>query len=172
MSYTEQFVIINNLQPGDAILLKKKFMGMLNHFAVYLGRDRYTNKPLFAANYTKGVEILEEGLVLQFLQTLEPEKIERFYGTNQERMEAVKRAIQMRGRPYDLITNNCEHYKNYVQRGERYSKQVDDFGKTAMVEGGLAAIAGAATNNNKAVGWGLFALALGAIAAGSANNDK
>ena len=77
MSQSEHFVIANNLQPADAILLNKKFMGMLDHYAVYLGRHPETNKPVIAANYTSGVQILTPVDVDSFLEKLVPSKIER-----------------------------------------------------------------------------------------------
>ena|ERR1700741_1946816 len=173
MSYTEQFVIQNNLQPADAILLKKKFMGMLDHFAVYIGRDMYTNQPLFAANYLEGVQILKNHEVNHFLSTLVPEKIERFSGTQVQRKQAVDRAIKMVGKAtYNLITNNCEHYKNFVQFGKKYSAQVDVAGRVTAITGGVAVVAGLATKNPKVAGWGLFALVLGALAIGLANQGE
>lgn len=173
MSTIEHFVISNNLQPADAILLNKKFFGMLDHFAVYLGRHSQTNTPLFAANYTKGVQILTPVEVSEFLEKLVPSKIERFYGTIQQRREAVNRALTMVGKTsYNLIFNNCEHYKNIVQFNKKYSGQVDAVGKTAMVAGGVTAIVGAIKGNDKALGWGILALALGAIAVGAANQDE
>lgn len=172
MSQSEHFVIANNLQPADAILLNKKFMGMLDHFAVYLGRHPETNHPIFAANYTSGVQILEPVHVDSFLEKLVPSKIERFYGTVPQRRDAVTRALTMVGKTsYNLIFNNCEHYKNFVQFNKKYSSQVDNAGQTAMIAGGVAALAGAASGNGKAVGWGLLFLALGALAVGAANQD-
>jgi hypothetical protein len=165
MSYAEQFVVANNLRSADAIMLKKKFFGMFDHFAVYLGRESGTNRPIFAANYTQGVQIIKDEEANTFLQTLEPEKVDRFNGTPQQRDAAVQRALSKTGeKSYNLILNNCEHYKNFVQYGRRYSPQVDNAGNALMVTGGIAAIAGAAEGNDKAVGWGLFAFALGAIA--------
>lgn len=173
MSTAEQFVIANNLQPADAILLNKKFMGMLDHFAVYLGRHPQTNKPMFAANYTNGVQILEPVDVDSFLVKLVPSKIERFYGTMYQRKAAINRALTMVGKTsYNLIFNNCEHYKNFVQFNKKYSPQVDTAGKTAMIGGGIALLAGAASGNGKAMGWGLLFLALGALAVGAANQDE
>lgn len=173
MSHAENFVIVNNLQPADAILLNKKFMGMLDHFAVYLGRHPQTNKPLFAANYTSGVQILTPVDADTFLEKLIPSKIERFYGSTHQRREAINRALTMVGKTsYNLIFNNCEHYKNFVQFNKKYSPQVDAAGKTAMLGGGLAVLAGAASGNGKAVGWGLLFLALGALAVGAANQDE
>ena len=172
MSYAEHFVIANNLQPADAILLKKKFVGMFNHFAVYLGREKYTNKPLFASNSTKGVEIIEGEEVNHFLQTLEPEKIDKFYGTNEQRNEAVKRAFSNKfSKTYNLIFNNCEHYKNFVQFGRKYSRQVDNVSNGLLMCGSAITVTGLATRSTKAVGWGLFALALGAIGKFAADRD-
>lgn len=172
MNYTETFVIQNNLQPADAILLKKKFMGMLDHFAVYIGRDVSTNQPLFAANYLEGVKILRNDEVNKFLNTLIPTKIERFYGTAQQRAQAVERAFKMMGKAaYNLITNNCEHYKNFVHFGKKYSTQVDVAGRVVAITGGVAVVAGLATKNPKVAGWGLFALALGAIAVEAAKQN-
>ena len=173
MSKAEHFVIANNLQPADAILLTKKFMGMLNHYAVYLGRDQWTNKPIFAANYTSGVQYLSPAETEGFLEILVPTRIEKFHGTMHQRNEAINRAISMVGKTtYNLIFNNCEHYKNFVMFNKKYSSQVDTAGKTAMVTGGLAALAGAVSGNGKAVGLGLLFMALGAIAVEAADQDK
>mgnify|MGYP002713199546 CR=1 FL=1 len=173
MSYAEQFVIANSLLPADAILLKKKFAGMFDHFAVYLGRHPQTNEPLFAANYTKGVGIIEPQEANQFLQKLEPEKIERFTGNQEQRRGAIKRAISMKGkRSYHLIFNNCEHYKNFVQFGKKYSKQVDNFGTGALLAGGATAVVGLASKNTKLTIAGLALLALGGIAKSAADHAK
>ncbi|MCH7536028.1 MAG: C40 family peptidase [Bacteroidetes bacterium] len=172
MSYAEQFVLSNNLRPADAILLRKKFMGMFDHFAIYLGRHRHSNKPMFAANYTGGVQILEEHEAAEFLEKLDPEKIERFTGSERARSGAIDRAWQwVNKKGYHLIFNNCEHYKNFVQFGKKYSRQVDVAGKSAMVIGGATAVAGLASRNKKAVLGGLFLLALGGIASAAADRD-
>jgi hypothetical protein len=169
----EYFVVANTLQPGDAILLNKKFFGMLDHFAVYLGRHPQTNKPVFAANYTGGVQLLTPVEIDQFLEKLVPQRIERFHGTIKQRTDAVNRALSMIGKKtYNLIFNNCEHYKNFVQFNKKYSPQVDKAGKVAMVAGGITALAGAAKGNGKVLGWGLLFFALGAIAVGAANQDE
>lgn len=173
MSYAEQFVIANNLRPADVILLRKKFMGMFDHFVVYLGRHAKTNRPVFAANYSGGVQVVKDHEINQFLQKLEPEKVDRFHGTEHQRREAVQRAISMIGKAvYHLIFSNCEHYKNFVQFGRKYSKQVDAAGETAMVAGGVTALAGLASKNGTVAIIGLILLALGGIALSAANQDE
>ena len=148
MSTIEYFVISNELKPADAILLNKKFFGMLDHFAVYLGRDINTNVPVFAANYTKGVQYLTPNELNQFLEELVPSKIERFEGSANQRAEAIKRAKSKIGeKSYHLIFNNCEHYKNFVHFSKKYSSQVENAGNIAMLSGGITAIAGAASGN-------------------------
>jgi Lecithin retinol acyltransferase len=172
MSYVEKFIILNNLQPADAILLNKKFIGMLNHFAVYLGRHPQNNVPIFAANHTNGVQLLYPIDVDSFLEKLEPTKIERFYGSVIERKNAIKRALSRVGdSSYHLIYNNCEHYKNFVQFNQKYSPQVESVGQTLMVGGGIAAIAGLLTGNKNALGWGALSFLLGCIASNAANKE-
>jgi hypothetical protein len=172
MSNIEHFIAINRLEPGDAVLLNKKLFGMLDHFAVYVGRHPHNNVPLFAANYTEGVQLLGPTDVQEFTEKLQPAKIEKFHGSWHQRKEAVKRALSKVGeKSYHLIFNNCEHYKNFVQFNKKYSKQVDNVGKALMIGGGISAIVGAASGNKKALGWGLLAVALGAIAANAADQD-
>ena len=173
MTYTEQFVIQNDLQPADAIVLRKKFFGMFDHFVVFLGYHQTTDKPLFAANYDKGVQLVKEHETDHFLQTLEPERIERFTGTELDRKGAIRRALSELGnKSYNLIWNNCQHYASFVQFGKKYSHQVDAIGKTMIVGGAASALIGAATENKKALGWGLFFLALGALATSAANRNE
>ena len=172
MSYSEQFIIKNRLLPGDAILLRKKLVGMLDHFAVYLGRHPETNEPIFAANNFEGVEVIPTKKADIFLKKLVPEKIERFIGTPQERKSAIKRALSVpKGTKYNLITNNCEHYKNLVQYGRKYSPQVKNAGIGLLAAGGATAITGLASKNKNVALIGAAGLVLGGILAGLADQD-
>jgi len=172
MNHQEHLVTTYQLQPADAVMLRKKFAGMFNHYAVYLGRDSETNQPLFAANYTRGVKIISEKELEEFLEILEPERIERFHGSWQDRLAAVGRAWKWLGKTgYNLIFNNCQHYKNFVQDGEAYSEQVDDIGTGLMIAVGATAIVGALGESKGALGIGLLALALGAVVKSGANQS-
>ena len=52
----EQFIYNNNLKQADAIKLKKKIIGMVDHYVLFLG---YNNgKPVFIANYNKGIRVI------------------------------------------------------------------------------------------------------------------
>lgn len=172
MTYTDSFVTRNNLQPADAIVLKKKFLGMFDHFAVYLGRHPETQKHLFAANYNDGVQLVKQHELDYFLQTLQPDRIEKFNGTPVQRKGAIRRALSKIGeKGYNLIWNNCQHYASFVQYGKKYSPQVDNIGKTLAVGGATAALIGLASKNSKAAGWGALIFALGALAVVAANRD-
>lgn len=130
----QQFIFQNNLQQADVIVLKKKFFGMLDHFAVFLGYDYYTGVPLFAANYTRGTQFISQQELASFLTQLVPERIERFIGNEIQRDQAVKRALSRIGADdYNYFTNNCEHYKNFVQTGMPHSEQSTNFGNGIAV---------------------------------------
>lgn len=157
-----QFIIVNNLQQADAIVLRKKFLGMVDHFAIFLGYRG--NHPVFVANYRDGVKEVSSDEMRQLLQTLEPTTIDRFPGPEHERKFAVGRAISRIGeRAYNYIANNCEHFKNWVHHGENRSKQVNTAGNIALGIGAGTAIAAIATKNPKAGAIAVGLLLLGAI---------
>lgn len=132
-----QFITYYNIRPADSIVMKKKLFGMVDHYVIYLGLSN-DRRHIFVANYTKGVKVIPDQELREFLQILEPTKIDRFIGTENQRAAAVQRAISRIGeRAYSYLTNNCEHFKNYVHYGRHTSKQVDN----AM--GGLALGVGA-----------------------------
>lgn len=138
-----QFINSNKLLQADVIVLKKKFFGMVDHFAVFLGYHRFTGKPLFAANYTRGTKLVSDEELSDFLISLVPERIERFGGTPQQRRQAVERALSRIGsEDYNYFENNCEHYKNFVQTGVAHSPQADNF-KKGIAAGALILILGA-----------------------------
>ena len=132
-----QFVIANNLRPVDAILLRKKLIGMVDHYAIYLGIMK--GRHVFVANYTKGVRVIDDHEMEQFLTRLVPKCIERFNGDERQRQEALQRAISRVGEnKYSLMSNNCEHYKNFVHHGVHRSEQVESFNSGMKTAGGVA----------------------------------
>ena len=128
----DQFVAANNLKPADAILVKKLPTKLLNHYIIYLGFK--WGRHVFMANTFSGVVILNYSNLMKELRTFQPEKIERFVGNEWQRNNAVKRAFSRKDEnSYHLILNNCEHYKNWVQKGSNQSQQVEEFGKVAGI---------------------------------------
>ncbi len=134
-----QFIQKFAIQPADAIIMQKKLLGMVDHYVIYVGVDR-NNDHRFVANYTKGVKVIPNHELAQFLEVLVPSKIDRFPGPYQNRTAAVNRALSRVGeKSYNYLTNNCEHFKNWVHRGEHKSHQVDN--AISGVAIGLGAIA-------------------------------
>lgn len=126
------FVSANNLKPADAILVKKLPTRLLNHYIIYLGYE--WGRHIFMANTFGGIRILNYPDLMRELKTFQPEKIERFVGNHWQREEAVKRAIDRKDEnSYDLILNNCEHFKNWVQKGKHESTQVANVGTAAGI---------------------------------------
>ena len=134
-SQIQRFVRQNQLRPADAVIVKKRGLGILDHYVIYLGE--YKGTPQFIANYTKGVKIIPLRELQNFLSTYAPVKLNRFVGSEQQRKEAIRRAYQRLDEDaYHLILNNCEHYARYVQEGNPRSNQVRNWGLGAL--GGLA----------------------------------
>lgn len=136
-----QFITYYNIKPADAVVMRKKLFGMVDHYVIYLGVSE--QKHVFVANYTKGVKIIPDQELNEFLQILEPTKIDRFPGPDSHRNAAVNRAISRIGeKAYSYVTNNCEHFKNWVHRGEHKSAQVDTAVEGIAIGAGIAVLAG------------------------------
>ena len=157
----KQFVQINQLQQADAIILRKKVLGMVDHYAVFLGfRDR---KPVFVANYRDGVQVKESEMI-NLVAKYEPREIERFSGTESERQAAVNRGLSRLGeRAYNYVANNCEHFKNWVHHGEHRSEQVKGASKAVATVGAIGVVGALATKNPKLGAWAAGLLLLGAV---------
>lgn len=159
---TSQFIQTNNLKQADAIVLRKKLLGMVDHYAIFLGYRG--NHPIFVANYRDGVKEVSIIEIGQLLQTLEPTSIDRFFGSETERRQAIQRAMSRIGeKAYNYIANNCEHFKNWVHRGEHRSDQVKAAGNAAVIVGAGTAIIALANKNPKAGAIAVGLLLLGAL---------
>ena len=156
------FIKRNNLKQTDAIVLKKRFLGLADHFVLFMGYRG--NQPVFVANYKDGVQEVPMYELQKYLKVLKPERIERFPGSEDERKFAFKRAISRIGeRAYNYLGNNCGHYKNYVHYGINYSKQVDTAGNVGLTIGAGLGLAGVVSKNPKVALWGTGILLAGLI---------
>lgn len=165
-----QFIKENSLKAVDAIVLRKKFLGMVDHYVIYMGIQN--NNHVFIANYRNGVKVVSNKEVNYYLQSLEPSRIERFEGTRQERVVAFKRATSRIGeRAYNYFSNNCEHFKNWVHYGENFSEQVDIAGDISIGTGAALALTGLATKNSTAALWGAGFFLAGILLKESAEED-
>ncbi len=157
-----EFIKANNLKQTDALVLRKRFFGMVDHYVLFMGYR--ANKPLFVANYKDGVQEVSTSEINKYLQVLEPQTIERFSGTDNERMIAFRRALSRVGeKAYNYFGNNCEHFKNWVHYGENFSSQVKTAGNTAMVAGVGIGVVGLAKKYPKTALFGAGLLLVGAV---------
>jgi len=164
----------NNLQPADAIVLRKKFIGMVDHYAIYLGSDE-KNEPIFVANYTKGIKRISKNELNNFLRTLQPTHIEKFKGDANMRKSAIERAIKRLGEDsYHFFKNNCESFKNYVHFGVNKSVQAEDFNNVTgslAIAGATVALGSLAMKNKKIAGWAIALAAIAGVAYLLSDND-
>jgi Lecithin retinol acyltransferase len=141
-----KFITSNNLMPADAVELVCPQAGFPKHYAVYLGTKN--GLPEFIANITDGIQILSMQKLTEFIQRYQITNIERFNGNYQQRNNAVKRASTRIGeKAYNLVFNNCEHFKNWVLNGEDISKQVATIGTSIAAIGAATYFLGMASDN-------------------------
>lgn len=163
MKKITELISRHNLRIIDAIVLKKRFIGMVDHYVLFGGFDKF-NQPVFVANYRTGVQIVPQADMMKYLNMLDPERIVYFQGNDQQRNEAIERAKSRIGeKAYDYLANNCEHFATWVHTGKHESKQVADVGTVLMTAGAVSAIGGAAQKSNTATAIGVGALLLGAL---------
>jgi|GEM_PF-391620 len=150
------FILKNGLKQADAIVLRKKLLGMVDHYAIFMGFRN--GSPVFLANYRSGVKEVTFSDMQSILATLEPKEIEPFKGSENERQKALNRAWSRLGEnSYNYTENNCEHFKNYVHHGKDYSDQVKIAADVTMGTAALVGVAAIATKSPKA---GLIAAGL------------
>jgi hypothetical protein len=158
----QKFIQLNNIQQVDAIILRKKVLGMVDHYAIFLGFRN--TQPVFVANFRDGVKELTIDEIRNFLHEYEPTSIEKFRGSEFERRLAIQRAMSRIGeKAYDFIANNCEHFKTWVHTGEHRSEQVKTVGNVALGVGAGTALLALATKSPKAGAFAVGLLLLGAI---------
>lgn len=152
-----QFVQINQLQSGD-VLIARKPEGLLKHFVVYLGHNGLQH--IFTANMSgQGVAYIPENVLIKLANEYPVESIKRFKGSYGERVQAIRRAVSaMSLNAYNLLTSNCEHYANFVQKGKFYSSQSHQAGLGIATAGVIMA---ASSNNDIAKVSGILMLLLG-----------
>jgi hypothetical protein len=168
---TNEFISAYGVRPADAIVVKKETFGILDHYVIYLGVDTF-GQHKFIANYSKGIQFIQEQELINFLKSYIPVRLNRFLGNEVQRMSAVKRALsKLNENAYNLILNNCEHFANWVQKGLPKSDQVDDVGKALAITGAGIGLIGVASKNENAAAIGFLTAALGLIAMGLSDQN-
>src|SRR5690606_17921663 len=100
------------LQPADRIKEPIFQTGLSKHHAIYLGMDQYGQEWISENHWQHGVRLVKADA---YFKEGNSYTVVTFEGTYTERIAAVKRALAVLGKPYDLIQYNCEHYASYVQ---------------------------------------------------------
>lgn len=116
------YAVKYGLRPADRIIEPIFATGFSKHHAIYLGMD-HQGTEWIAENYKfRGVRLVK---AIDYFQKGKLIKVRKFHGSYRDRIQAVKRALSLLGKPYDLIDFNCEHYAEYVQNGKPQSEQVN-----------------------------------------------
>lgn len=110
------------LKPADRIKEPIFQTGFSKHHSIYLGIDESGHEWVAENHKLHGVRLVRADV---FFKEGQNYRIERFTGNQADRIAAVKRALGVLGKPYDLILFNCEHYSSYVQTGKAESQQVN-----------------------------------------------
>jgi|SRR5690606_15482714 len=113
---------LNTLQPADRLVIPKSALNLVQHHAIYLGKDNNGNRMYIENAIGRGVQVVNEAYL--FRGGYEITRVERFTGNQHQRNAAVQLAMQLIGKQYDLLGFNCEHYANTVQHKKSYSNQV------------------------------------------------
>lgn len=145
--YVKQFIERHKLKPGDAVEVTDP-LG-IRHFVILLNNG--PRAPRFIGNLNPGVQILSAATIEKYVNICEVTDIERFPGSENQRRNALRRAMRRCGEnAYNVVFNNCEHFKNWVLHNKSTSTQVAVYsGLGAAV--GLGIMLVGLNSNNKGV---------------------
>lgn len=110
------------LQTGDQIVEPLTGLGFSKHFAVYLGWDYHGEEWIAENHKTKGVQIITAAEYFRNVNHIS--RIDKFKGTGQQRRALVAKAKSLVGKPYSLVSYNCEHFASEVTSGVAESRQI------------------------------------------------
>lgn len=136
LNINNQYIQTLGLLPGDRIVVPKSGLHIVQHHALFLGKDRNgvdviaENKIGFGVRLVTAADFFEE--------VFEVTRIERFKGTNHERKAAIQKALTKLEQPYHLIDYNCQHFANEIQYNIIKSDQVDELFAGLKVAAALA----------------------------------
>ena len=135
-------------KAGDLLRVRRK--AGYYHFGIAVSEDRvvhFTAPQGDLSDNKKDMRIIETSLD-RFIKG-DVLEIEEPYSAVFTREEVVKRAKNyanshyFRGKPYNFVSNNCEHFARYCYDGEEQSLQVSAV-RSAVIATGVAVAAGVA----------------------------
>ena len=128
------------LLPADRIVVPKSGLRIVQHHALYLGKN-HQGVDLIAENKIGfGVRLVTADDF--FKNVIEVTRIEKFNGNNYQRRIAVQKALDKLGQPYHLIDYNCQHFANEVQYNFIKSDQVEGLFEGLKIAAGVALVIG------------------------------
>lgn len=112
----------NSLRIGDRLIRQKDII--IEHHAIYAGRDYYTNEHLVAENQVNiGVRYIT---LNQFLDEGKLLRVEYNNNDSYNQRVILQKITERLNKRYHLIDYNCEHFVNDVLNGIKKSKQVQN----------------------------------------------
>jgi len=120
---TAPFAYKYGVEQADLIKEPIFQTGLSVHHAIYLGIDKQGIEWVAENQKFAGVRLVK---AQDFFSSGQTYSVEKFSGSYEERVAAVKRALSQLGQQYDLVSYNCEHYSSYVRTGTSRSKQVEN----------------------------------------------
>jgi hypothetical protein len=125
-----------NLKPGDRIVCQHSSIPFVKHHLIYLGPDYYGNELIIENHKGTNVQLIYAKAFFDGRPSIL--EITPFSGSNFERILAVKKALYLIGKPYDVINYNCESFANDIQHNHTQSDQV----KKVLAWGAVAVVVG------------------------------
>ena len=126
------FIRAFKLEAGDTVVVPKSEWEVIQHHALYVGCNPMDHHYMCENVVGEGVKL---NRLKDFIQgTSKITTIKKFEGTPIERQTVVQKALAKLGRPYHLLSYNCEHFVNDVLTRTPASAQVSRaLGWTALV---------------------------------------
>jgi hypothetical protein len=117
------FIKAYKLEAGDTVVVPKSEWEVIQHHALYVGCDPNGHRYMCENVIGKGVKLTR---LKDFLNgTNKVSSIKKFSGTPRERYTVIQNALAKLGRPYNLLSYNCEHFVNDVLTKKPASAQVN-----------------------------------------------
>ena len=135
-----QKILQLGLLPADRIVVPKSGLRIVQHHALYLGKN-HRGIDLIAENKIgHGVRLVTADDF--FKDVVEVTRIEKFNGSNYQRKLAVQKALAKLGQPYDMINYNCQHFANEIQHNQIKSDQVETLLEALKIAVGAVLVIG------------------------------